>query len=53
MEVASSTEILNCLLFLGSILLLHYMEERLLIIPSSGDCDILKNIFIAFFGLFL
>lgn len=51
MEVISSTVILNCLLFLSIILLLKYLEERLLIVPSSGDCDILfKIIFISFFG---
>lgn len=44
--VVSSTVILNCLLFLCNILLHKYLEKRLLIVPSSGDPDILfKNIF--------
>lgn len=37
--VLPSTVILNCLLFLCNILLLKYLEKRLLIVPSSGDCD--------------
>lgn len=32
---------LRCLLFLCNILLLRYLEERLPIVPSSGDWDIL------------
>lgn len=46
-EVVSSSVNLNCLF-----LQFRYLEERLLIVPSSGDCDILfKNIFILFLGL--
>lgn len=41
--VLPSTVILNCLLFLCNILLLKYLEKRLLIVPSSGDCDTFKK----------
>lgn len=47
-EVVASTVILYCLLFLGNILLLKYLEERLLTVPSSGDCDILLEIYVYF-----